>query len=373
MCEALDLQTTLVNSNEAGLWCFASLVNHSCAPNATRSFFGDLLVCRACTDLKKGDEVLDAYVSTTQPLHERRSQLKKKYGFEPDDTRARIETEVLPEQEAKRLLAKYDAVACSSRRFHGLQQEIEQLAAKSDAALVCGSLLCVFVGHALTLRVKGENACAAFARCCEIAERVAPYRAHHAGFAWELCQQAVKHNCEASLSLRYCRHVFALYYGPGSFDHLAQKVPCLQQRLAERRKDDQGVATDRPGQALEAKQPAAASSPVQDVAAQPAVKAPTPAMASSEPGKPAEAVAVVPKAALSHRVVVSDESIVVEVDVPDGASAADLSVGVRLQQLQVSLLDQQLDLALPHAVKPDGERVKFSSRKRRLTITLARA
>ncbi|KAK9774394.1 putative SET domain-containing protein [Seiridium cardinale] len=62
-----EILNTSTAGASAGLFTRASLVNHSCIPNAARSFLGDLIVLRAAKDIKKGQEITLAYVSRNFP------------------------------------------------------------------------------------------------------------------------------------------------------------------------------------------------------------------------------------------------------------------------------------------------------------------
>ncbi|KAL9117425.1 MAG: hypothetical protein Q9187_006039 [Circinaria calcarea] len=48
-----------------GIWKTASLVNHSCIPNASRAHFGDIIVVRAARDIAKGEELTFSYFPAT--------------------------------------------------------------------------------------------------------------------------------------------------------------------------------------------------------------------------------------------------------------------------------------------------------------------
>ncbi|KAK6074601.1 hypothetical protein SCUP234_08131 [Seiridium cupressi] len=66
-----NVKTEILNAStagaSAGLFTRASLVNHSCIPNAARSFLGDLIILRAAKDIKKGQEITLAYVRRNFP------------------------------------------------------------------------------------------------------------------------------------------------------------------------------------------------------------------------------------------------------------------------------------------------------------------
>lgn len=66
------------DSNEAlGVWLRASLSNHSCLPNATRTFIGDMMIVHANRNIQAGDEIFMTYYPDRDPYAER----KKVLGF----------------------------------------------------------------------------------------------------------------------------------------------------------------------------------------------------------------------------------------------------------------------------------------------------
>ncbi|KAK1267335.1 hypothetical protein QJS04_geneDACA000561 [Acorus gramineus] len=64
-----------------GLWLLASLVNHSCTPNARRLHIGDHMVVFASRDVKAGEEITFAYFDVLLALKKRRA-LAKAWGFQ---------------------------------------------------------------------------------------------------------------------------------------------------------------------------------------------------------------------------------------------------------------------------------------------------
>ncbi|XP_078441136.1 SET domain protein 35 [Wolffia australiana] len=64
-----------------GLWLLASLVNHSCCPNARRLHVGDHLLVHASRDIKAGEEITFSYVDALAPLGKRRTALAATWGF----------------------------------------------------------------------------------------------------------------------------------------------------------------------------------------------------------------------------------------------------------------------------------------------------
>ncbi|KAK4897638.1 hypothetical protein LTR27_004784 [Elasticomyces elasticus] len=70
--------------DNCALFSHASLVNHSCLPNATRMFIGDAMVLRATRDIAQGEEVLHAYVLPSFGVAERRMRMEAVWGFRCD-------------------------------------------------------------------------------------------------------------------------------------------------------------------------------------------------------------------------------------------------------------------------------------------------
>lgn len=111
-------ETTNVVSHTKGLWPHAAHINHSCLPNVTRSFIGNMLVCRALRDIEAGEELTQSYINIK--AHPGRRQVDfKNWGFEC--------TCALCEGEAKSTEEKLE------RRVKLLSQ-IEKLATKKPAS-----------------------------------------------------------------------------------------------------------------------------------------------------------------------------------------------------------------------------------------------
>ncbi len=63
-----------------GLWMQAAMFNHSCVPNATYGFLGDMLIVRLARDVVTGDEITISYVSAHDSIEERDAKLMRR-GF----------------------------------------------------------------------------------------------------------------------------------------------------------------------------------------------------------------------------------------------------------------------------------------------------
>jgi hypothetical protein len=67
-----------------GFWTHASYINHSCLPNAIRTFIGDLRFLRAARDIAAGEEITNQYVAPDIDIDERKEKLRTTWGFECD-------------------------------------------------------------------------------------------------------------------------------------------------------------------------------------------------------------------------------------------------------------------------------------------------
>jgi tetratricopeptide (TPR) repeat protein len=66
-----------------GIWVHASHANHSCIPNADRTFIGDMMVIRANREIEMGEEISFSYCNSADSYPERQAHLSA-YGFDCD-------------------------------------------------------------------------------------------------------------------------------------------------------------------------------------------------------------------------------------------------------------------------------------------------
>ena len=66
----------------AGLYPYASLINHSCSPTAVAVFTGREVSVRAIRPLAAGSEVTLSYIEVATPTSVRRRELKTTWFFE---------------------------------------------------------------------------------------------------------------------------------------------------------------------------------------------------------------------------------------------------------------------------------------------------
>ena len=72
-----NLQASRDNDDTpTGIYPFASLLNHSCAPNSYYRFIGNIMVVRASQEIKMGEEITLSYVSPHSPYSKRRETVE---------------------------------------------------------------------------------------------------------------------------------------------------------------------------------------------------------------------------------------------------------------------------------------------------------
>ncbi|KAL5513043.1 hypothetical protein ACEPAH_3441 [Sanghuangporus vaninii] len=74
-----SVPTNIAPSQGIGLWPLGTRAHlkHSCLPNASRSFIGDILVLRACRDIPHGEIITVSHVHPSLPFEERRAALAR--------------------------------------------------------------------------------------------------------------------------------------------------------------------------------------------------------------------------------------------------------------------------------------------------------
>ncbi|KAK5693418.1 hypothetical protein LTR97_009987 [Elasticomyces elasticus] len=95
--------------DNCALFSHASLVNHSCLPNATRMFIGDAMVLRATKDIAKGEEILHAYVLPSVCVTERQMRMETVWGFQCDCELCEAEIKESEEVRERRAAAEEEA------------------------------------------------------------------------------------------------------------------------------------------------------------------------------------------------------------------------------------------------------------------------
>ncbi|TKA35180.1 hypothetical protein B0A54_13975 [Friedmanniomyces endolithicus] len=128
--------------DNCALFTHASLINHSCLPNASRVFIGDAILLRATKDIPKGDEILQAYVSPTLDVKARQDRMNLIWNFtcscalckaetrEPEDLRQRRAAVV---EEADRLAHDINTHLVDASQRDGIIRRAERLHARLKA------------------------------------------------------------------------------------------------------------------------------------------------------------------------------------------------------------------------------------------------
>ncbi|CAJ1951450.1 unnamed protein product [Cylindrotheca closterium] len=81
--------------NILGVFPLAAMINHSCTPNAVRTFSNSCMVAHACQTIPAGKEIMWSYIPPTQVMADRRRALKKRHGFLCKCERCMIEAKEL--------------------------------------------------------------------------------------------------------------------------------------------------------------------------------------------------------------------------------------------------------------------------------------
>lgn len=81
--------------NVLGVFPLAAMINHSCTPNAVRTFSNGCMVAHACQAIPAGAEVLWSYIPPTLVTVDRRRAIKKRHGFVCKCERCMIEAKEL--------------------------------------------------------------------------------------------------------------------------------------------------------------------------------------------------------------------------------------------------------------------------------------
>ncbi|CAE7199831.1 SMYD3 [Symbiodinium natans] len=99
-----------------GLWPLAAVMNHSCRPNASFTFVGDVIICRAARDLEMGDEICCNYVRVDRPAMLRRRELQSQYMFVCSCPRCTLEEAFMPDSKAQEFRDKIKKLSKAPRR-----------------------------------------------------------------------------------------------------------------------------------------------------------------------------------------------------------------------------------------------------------------
>ncbi|KAM0466045.1 hypothetical protein ACHAPV_000998 [Trichoderma viride] len=124
-----------------GIWLQASYSNHSCIPNATRAFIGDMMIVRATRDIPVGGEILMVYAHSDQPFDERQKRLKNGYGFKCDCDLCRAEAKVPKPTINKRARLHKEIISfLSENRINNSNQHTFSAVKKARAKKLLGEI-----------------------------------------------------------------------------------------------------------------------------------------------------------------------------------------------------------------------------------------
>lgn len=92
-----------LGASGGALFALGALMNHSCAPNASRIAFPGWLVMRAARPVAPGEEITMSYIDVRKPLHARREELRSKWGFVCRCERCALEEAVWSAKDAEQV------------------------------------------------------------------------------------------------------------------------------------------------------------------------------------------------------------------------------------------------------------------------------
>lgn len=117
-----DIKSSKDGSGEksiaAGIWLHVSNANHSCIPNADRSFIGDMMVIRATREIKAGEEICMSYLNPEHSYLERKERLYE-YGIDCDCPLCEVEKSMPAQVFGKRAKVVEDIVSFLSTEATG--------------------------------------------------------------------------------------------------------------------------------------------------------------------------------------------------------------------------------------------------------------
>lgn len=97
-----------------GIWVHAAYINHSCVPNASKEYIGDLMILRALQPIKAGDEIFHAYDESSD-YDARQASLMTSWGFKCVCKLCEVENKESQEVRSKREELRGEADAFVAR------------------------------------------------------------------------------------------------------------------------------------------------------------------------------------------------------------------------------------------------------------------
>lgn len=97
-----------------GVWLHSAYINHSCIPNTTKTFIGDVLLLHATSNIPAGAELTHAY-DHSPDYFARQASLERTWGFECDCELCQVEKNEDPEIRKKREELRGEADAFLAR------------------------------------------------------------------------------------------------------------------------------------------------------------------------------------------------------------------------------------------------------------------
>lgn len=138
------------NEIPAGVWILPSFINHSCTPNSSRRYVGDVMFINASRDLQAGEEITVAYFHLFIPGHERKA-LSEKRGFCCCCSRCSLEQSLLSRAPAlRRVSQKYV-------KYTALTDAVGTFGAASRGACIRRDLNQFLETNTMQLTLEGKN------------------------------------------------------------------------------------------------------------------------------------------------------------------------------------------------------------------------
>jgi SET domain len=122
------IKNVILPSRLLGIYGLASMINHSCIPNAARVFVNELMIVHACQPISVGEEIVWSYIPLIHPCHQRQSQLQQTHSFICHCNRCRVELGLFSSSSPiyEQLIQMQQADNDSEHIVHQLENDILQ-------------------------------------------------------------------------------------------------------------------------------------------------------------------------------------------------------------------------------------------------------